>query len=263
MAMACRMTGQGRTLLGVGCGVAAGALWGLVFLAPELAADFTPLQLAAGRYLAYGVIAAALLAPRWRSVSSAVGRREWIALSWLSLLGNTLYYVLLASAVQMGGVAMTSVVIGFLPVAVTVIGARDHGAVPLRRLIPSLLLSAAGVICIAWQSMAAAAPGAETRALVGLACAIGALAAWTAYAVWNGRWLARTPHLPRLEPADRARHRRPGACPGHPRRIDRRRRPRPGRLGALYCGFGRGGDLRVHRRQRLLEPRQPAAAGGR
>ncbi len=195
MAMACRMTGQGRTLLGVGCGVAAGALWGLVFLAPELAADFTPLQLAAGRYLAYGVIAAALLAPRWRSVSSAVGRREWIALSWLSLLGNTLYYVLLASAVQMGGVAMTSVVIGFLPVAVTVIGARDHGAVPLRRLIPSLLLSAAGVICIAWQSMAAAAPGAETRALVGLACAIGALAAWTAYAVWNGRWLARTPHL--------------------------------------------------------------------
>ena len=105
------MTGQGRTLLGVGCGLAAGALWGLVFLAPELASEFTPLQLAAGRYLAYGALAAALLAPRWRTVSAAIGRREWIGLSWLSVLGNTLYYVLLASAVQMGGVAMTAVVV--------------------------------------------------------------------------------------------------------------------------------------------------------
>jgi len=204
-------------LLGVGCGLAAGALWGLVFLAPELASEFTPLQLAAGRYLAYGALAAALLAPRWRTVSAAIGRREWIGLSWLSVLGNTLYYVLLASAVQMGGVAMTSVVVGFLPVAVTVIGSRDHGAVPLRRLVPSLAMGAAGVVCIAWQSLDAAAPGSEARALVGLACAIGALAyaapgsearalvglacaigalaSWTAYAVWNGRWLARMQHV--------------------------------------------------------------------
>jgi drug/metabolite transporter (DMT)-like permease len=189
------MTGQGRTLLGVGCGLAAGALWGLVFLAPELASQFTPLQLAAGRYLAYGAFAAALLAPRWRSVTAAIGRREWLALSWLSVLGNTLYYVLLASAVQLGGVAMTSVVVGFLPVAVTVIGSRDHGAVPLPRLIPSLTLGAGGVAFIAWQSMDAAAPGSEGQALLGLLCAIGALASWTAYAVWNGRWLARLEHV--------------------------------------------------------------------
>ena len=90
---------------------------------------------------------------------------------------------------------MTSVVVGFLPVAVTVIGSRDHGAVPLRRLVPSLAMGAAGVVCIAWQSLDAAAPGSEARALVGLACAIGALASWTAYAVWNGRWLARMQHV--------------------------------------------------------------------
>ena len=182
-------------MLGVGCGLAAGALWGLVFLAPELASEFTPLQLAAGRYVAYGAFAAALLAPRWRAVSAAIGRREWIALTWLSVLGNTLYYVLLASAVQMGGVAMTSVVVGFLPVAVTVIGSRDHGAVPLHRLVPSLVMGAAGVACIAWQSVDAAAPGSEAKAMVGLACAIGALVSWTTYAVWNGRWLARAQHV--------------------------------------------------------------------
>lgn len=168
---------------------------GLVFLAPAFASDFTPLQLAAGRYLAYGAFALALLAPRWRAVTAAMGRREWLALSWLSLLGNTLYYVLLAAAVQSGGVAMASVVVGFLPVAVTLIGSRDHGAVPLVRLLPSLVLGAAGVGAIGWQSMSAAGPGSQGQAVFGLLCAIGALASWTAYAVINGRWLARLTHV--------------------------------------------------------------------
>ena len=41
-----------NTILGIGCGVGAGALWGLVFLAPELVREFSPLQLSAARYLA-------------------------------------------------------------------------------------------------------------------------------------------------------------------------------------------------------------------
>ena len=185
------MTAHRTIWLGVGCGLLAGAFWGLVFLAPELASDFSPLELAAGRYLAYGAFALALLAPRWRKVAAHVGRREWLALSGLSLLGNTLYYVLLACGVQMGGVAMTSVVIGFLPVAVTTIGSFDHGALRLRRLAPSLVLGAAAVACIGWQSLRSAAEGAHPQAALGFLCAAGALASWSAYAVLNGRWLTR------------------------------------------------------------------------
>ncbi|WP_343521079.1 DMT family transporter [Sphingomonas sp.] len=180
-------SGTSRIFLGVLCGVGAGALWGLVFLAPELARAFTPLQLAIGRYFAYGLLSAALIAPRWRALAALLTRREWLALAWLSLAGNTLYYVLLSGAVQMGGIAMTSLVIGFLPVAVTIIGSRDHGAVPLRTLAPSLLLCAAGTLCIGWQAVAEPA-GTQ---LAGLLCAIGALMSWTAYAVGNSRCLAR------------------------------------------------------------------------
>src|SRR5579875_1825154 len=140
-------------LAGVACGLGAGALWGLVFLAPALVRGFSPLQLTVGRYLAYGVIAGALLAPRWRTLAPRVARRGWRDLLWLALAGNTLYYVLLATAVQTGGIAMTSLVIGFLPVAVTMIGSRDHGAVPLARLWPSLLLCGAGAVCIGWQAL--------------------------------------------------------------------------------------------------------------
>nr|WP_145550247.1 DMT family transporter [Variovorax boronicumulans] len=179
------------TWAGILCGMAAGALWGLVFLAPELAHGFTPLQLTAGRFLAYGFFACALLLPRWRRLSTQLGRADWVLLTRLALLGNTLYYVLLASAVQSGGIAMTSLVIGFLPVAVTVIGSRAAGAVPLRRLLPSLLCGLAGILSIGWQSLAGAA-GTSPLALL---CAIGALACWTAYAVGNARALAQRPQV--------------------------------------------------------------------
>ncbi len=183
--------GTNRATLGIACGMGAGALWGLVFLAPELVRDFTPLQLAIGRYLAYGIISAVLIAPRWPALVGTLARRDWLALVWLSLAGNTLYYILLSTAVQNAGIATTSLVIGFLPVAVTIIGSRDRDAVPLARLVPSLLLCAAGAVCIGWQALGRPATGDAARELIGFACAIGALVAWTAYAVGNTRALNR------------------------------------------------------------------------
>lgn len=183
------------TLTGIACGMGAGALWGLVLLAPELAREFNPLQLTIGRYLAYGAIALALIAPRWRELFGRVPRRQWWTLCWLAMAGNTIYYLLLSSAVQSGGIAMTSLVIGFLPVTVTVIGSRDHGAVPLRKLLPSLLLCAAGIVCIAWQALAAPGGGSSGRQLFGLLCAVGALASWTVFAVGNARSLVRLPQV--------------------------------------------------------------------
>lgn len=173
--------------LGIGAGIGAGAVWGLVFLAPTLMRGFTPLQLSAGRYIAYGLVAAALIAPSWRRVAARLTRADWHGLAWLAFCGNIVYYLFLATAVQQGGVAMASLVIGFLPVAVTLVGSRDRHAVPLRRLLPSLVLSIAGLLCISWESLSAPRPG----SLLGLSCAFGALVSWTFYAVANSRRLAR------------------------------------------------------------------------
>jgi len=184
-----------RITQGVACGLAAGALWGGVFMVPVWVPDFTPWQLSAGRYLAYGICSALLLAPRARTLLPQVRRHEWLALAWLSLLANVLYYVLLASAVQLGGVAMTTLVIGFMPVAVTVIGARRHRNVSLQRLIPSLLLGLAGVACTAWPALQAPQTATFAHPLIGLACALGALASWTTFAVSNSTWLKRLDHI--------------------------------------------------------------------
>ncbi|MEA3542896.1 MAG: DMT family transporter [Pseudomonadota bacterium] len=187
--------GSGGTAAGIACGMGAGALWGLVFLAPALVRDFRPIDLAVGRYLAFGLMAALLAAPRWRRLLAGLPPGAGWALAWLALAGNLLYYVLLASAVQLGGIAITSLVIGFLPVAVTIIGSRARGAVPLRRLAASLLLCGAGALCIGWQAVFGVRTEPALFQLAGLGCAIGALLSWTAFAVGNRHWLDRLPQM--------------------------------------------------------------------
>lgn len=180
-----------RTGLGVFYGMLAGALWGGIFLAPKLVPDFSALQLSTARYLTYGLISLIIIGPRLRRVSAHFGAREWFALGWLSMIGNIAYYVFISTAVKLSGVAFTSIIIGFLPVAVTIIGSRDHGAVSLKRLWPSLAFGAIGIIGISWQSLTENDAGLDVSRIIGLACALGALASWTAFAVGNARWLSR------------------------------------------------------------------------
>ena len=192
------MTHSRNLLLGLACGVIAGAVWGGVFLAPKLLAEFTPLQATAGRYLAYGLAAAVLLVPSWKSVMARMDGRDWRDLFLLSLLGNLIYYVGLAVAVQSAGVALASLVIGLLPVTITLVGApsKKEGpgeGTPLRRLLAPLALIVAGGVCINLDAFAAAGRAGAGRTLVGLCGALLALAVWTAYAVWNARRLAATP----------------------------------------------------------------------
>jgi drug/metabolite transporter (DMT)-like permease len=184
--------------LGLLCGLIAGAFWGGVFLAPKLLAAFTPLQMTAGRYLAYGLASAVLLAPGWRTVMAKMDRRDWRDLAALSLLGNLIYYVGLSVAVQSAGVALASLIIGLLPVTVTLVGAHSkkggpgQGA-PLRKLAIPLALVVAGGVCINVSVFTEGHGVGVGRQMVGVLGATLALAMWTAYAVWNARRLAATP----------------------------------------------------------------------
>lgn len=189
------MTDPRRLTLGLLCGLIAGAFWGGVFLAPLLLHDFTPLQMTAGRYLAYGLASLALLAPSARAVFGRMTGRDWRDLALLSLLGNLIYYVGLAVAVQNAGVAAASLIIGLLPVTVTLVGARPGEGVPIRRLAAPLALLAAGVVCINVDVFRAGDGAPVPRLILGVLGAVLALACWTLYAVWNARRLAVTPNF--------------------------------------------------------------------
>lgn len=189
------MSQQQRLLTGLLYGLIAGALWGGVFLAPKLLAAFTPLQMTAGRYLCYGLASAVLLAPNARGVLARLTWADWRDLAGLSLLGNIVYYVGLAASVQSAGVAPASLIIGLLPVTITLVGAQRGQGVPLRSLAAPLLLVAAGVACINVAAFQTATSIGVARLILGLLAAVGALAVWTIFAVWNARRLAATPRF--------------------------------------------------------------------
>ena len=184
-------------LIGVLCGVLAGALWGMVFIVPELLPGFSPVELAAGRYLAYGAISLVLLLPRLTRLLRRLVPRDYLALLRQALSGNLVYYMLLALGVKLAGVAPTSLIIGLVPVAVTLLGRRDHGAVPLRRMALPLLVVAVAIGCINADALAHAQENGAggSSVLLGLACAAGALLCWTWYAVDNARYLKGNPQF--------------------------------------------------------------------
>ncbi|WP_153101682.1 DMT family transporter [Paraburkholderia hayleyella] len=178
---------------GVIYGVLAGALWGVVFIVPHWLSDVSPLLLSAGRYTMYGAVSLVLALPIARSLLQRLTRADLRALILLALAGNLLYYILLTRAVQMIGVAPTSLIIGVLPVTVTLLGRRDAHAVPLRRLAFPLTLVAAGILCINIDVLPIGGhrPGSIATWLGGLLCATGALACWSWFAVANSRYLQR------------------------------------------------------------------------
>ena len=184
-------------LTGVLCGVLAGALWGMVFIVPELLPGFSPVELAVGRYTAYGAISLGLMLPGLRHLLRRLAPRDYLALLRQALSGNLVYYMLLALGVKLAGVAPTSLIIGLIPVAVTLLGRRDQGAVPLRRLAAPLLVIAIAIACINVDAFRHAHSGGAplSSTVLGLACAFGALACWTWYALDNARYLKRNPQF--------------------------------------------------------------------
>ncbi|OFA08676.1 DMT family transporter [Duganella phyllosphaerae] len=186
-----------RVFNGVLCGLLAGAMWGMVFIVPAYLTAFTPLEMACGRYIAYGLIAASLLGGRLPPLLRRLDRSDIIAMVKHALAGNIVYYMLLALGVQLAGVSATSLIIGVLPLTVTLMGRKDHGAVPLRQLAWPLLLVAAGIACINLDVFSHDAGSGATLPikLAGVACAVGALLCWTWYSVDNARYLQRNPHF--------------------------------------------------------------------
>lgn len=186
-------------LAGVLFALAAGLMWGLVFIAPTLLPEYPAALLSVGRYLAFGLIALPL---GWldRRGLRGLTRTDWIEALKLSAIGNLLYYLCLASAIQRAGGPLPTMIIGTLPVVIAVCAnLRDHrrdGRLPWRRLAPSLLLIALGIACVNQVELEAMHQATDLdgwRYASGALLAILALVCWTWYPLRNADWLRAHP----------------------------------------------------------------------
>ena len=173
--------------------LAAGLMWGLVFVAPLLLADYPASLLVVGRYLAFGLIALPLALIDRRALGSLT-RADWWAATQLSAIGNFLYYFCLAAAIQRAGGPLPTVIIGTLPVVIAITANRRNqqrdGRLPWLKLLPALGLIAAGIGCVNQAELAALGAAVDLRRyLEGAGLALIALACWTWYPIRNADWL--------------------------------------------------------------------------
>ena len=181
--------------IGITYALAAGLLWGLVFITPSLLPEYPPVLLSFGRYLAFGLIALPL---GWlsRRALRQLSRGDWLEALKLAAVGNLLYYLCLAAAIQRAGGPLPTMIIGTLPVAIAICanlrnGPRD-GHLPWCKLAPSLMLIAGGIACVNHAEMAAM-PADIVRYASGAVLAIGAVVCWTWYPLRNADWLRSHP----------------------------------------------------------------------
>ncbi len=177
--------------VGIAAGLAAGALWGLVFVLPRVVDAYSGVEVTFGRYAAYAFVAALAIGWTWRSTRPHLTPRVVGASIGLGLLGNSVYYLLVVFAVRWAGTALTGLIIGTIPLWLLLLG-RPKG-LGLARIAPGAAFTASGLALMHWS---VAAHDAHAELGAGLACAVAALVCWTGYAVLNARWLQRHPELP-------------------------------------------------------------------
>ncbi|HYD61380.1 MAG TPA: DMT family transporter [Noviherbaspirillum sp.] len=185
--------------IGLLCALGAGLMWGLVFVAPLMLGDYPGLVLSFGRYIGFGLIA---LVPAFfdRRRIAALTKTDWIVALKLSLVGNILYYAALATGIQLADAPLPSMMIGTLPVVISIFSNWSPGhpseTVAWGRLMPSLAIIFAGLMLVNASELAhldgSRSPG---DYMLGCFITLGALAAWTWYPIMNARHMKQNPHI--------------------------------------------------------------------
>lgn len=183
-------------LTGVLAGLGAGALWGLVFVMPRMLGGYSGVDLTAGRFVAYGLLAA-LMMLSGLSVRRWPGLTQAAAALGMSVLGFSGYYLLLVLAIQDAGTEVPTLIIGTIPLWVMLLGKPQ--ALRWRALVPGVLLTALGMVLMMQATVDAAGHGSADAPVGpvwrGVLYAVGAMASWTAFGLLNAAWLRRHPEV--------------------------------------------------------------------
>lgn len=186
-----------KMISGVLYALLAGLMWGLIFVGPLIVPEYPAVLQSMGRYLALGLIALPLA---WlgRRRLRQLSRNDWRTALALTMMGNLIYYVCLASAIQRTGAPVSTMIIGTLPVVIPVFAnllySQRDGKLSWWRLAPALVLIGIGLLCVNISELNQGLPDfSGWRYGSGIALALVSVVCWAWYALRNARWLRENP----------------------------------------------------------------------
>jgi len=171
-------------LIGILCGLATCALWGLSFVAPRVVAPYTAIDLTVARYGLFAVVSLILMInPRFRPV----GLRRSLVLTGIALgsIGYVGYFMSISYAVRYAGTAIPPLVIGTMPVLLAIIANLKDRSIDWRTLAIPLILIAAGIGWVNVSIFATTSASDQPEILLGIVAALIGLALWVAYGMMS------------------------------------------------------------------------------
>ena len=175
----------------------AGMMWGLIFVGPLIVPEYPAILQSTGRYLALGLIALPLA---WlgRARLRQLSRQDWGTALALTMMGNLIYYVCLASAIQRTGAPVSTMIIGTLPVVIPVFAnllySHRDGKLAWSKMAPALVCTAVGLVCVNIAELRHGQADVDLwRYGSGIVLAFISVACWAWYALRNARWLRENP----------------------------------------------------------------------
>ncbi|UWU14444.1 DMT family transporter [Rhizobium sullae] len=167
-------------LIGVLCGLATCALWGLTFVVPRAIAPFNTMDLTIARYGLFAVASVVLMVnPRFRPRN--IKPRLAVTALLLGGVGYVGYFVSVAYAVRLVGAAIPPLVIGTMPVILAIIANFRDRSVAWQMLALPLLLIAAGIGWVNVSIFSATPSGDEAAIILGIGSTLIGLALWVIY----------------------------------------------------------------------------------
>ena len=171
-------------LIGIMCGLATCALWGLSFVAPRVVAPYTAIDLTVARYGLFAVVSLILMInPRFRPV----GLRRSLVLTGIALgsVGYVGYFMSISYAVRYAGTAIPPLVIGTMPVLLAIIANLRDQVIGWRALAIPLILIAIGIGWVNVSIFATTSASDQPEILFGIVAALIGLALWVAYGMMS------------------------------------------------------------------------------
>ena len=112
-------------------------IWGLIFVVPLFMQGFDPMEIAIGRYLFYGVIAAVAFLKRRCRYPRAI----WLKALYFSLASSFAYYTFVILSVRYASPAICALILGLSPITIALYGNWREKECSYRSLaMPSVLI---------------------------------------------------------------------------------------------------------------------------
>lgn len=179
---------------GIMYALAADLIWGLAFIIPKLLPEYSAVEITCGRYFVYGIISIMMLFCSPRNIFTYNNiHKIYLSALLFAFCGNIGYYVFLVLAIQLSGVTISTLLIGMLPITVSLYGNWLFREFSFKKLFPSVLLVLCGIILINSSKLQHADMVYDN--ILGLLSGFIALALWTWYGVANARFLKEHPQI--------------------------------------------------------------------